>query len=98
MHSVQPWREVELTLTATHPYANPYTDVDVWVDFMHSTGHILRRPAFWDGGQTWKVRFASPSANGTWSWQSLASVVDAGLVGQSGTITCVPGDDTAHRF
>jgi hypothetical protein len=98
MHSVQPWREVELTLTAAHTYINGYTDVDVWVDFTHSTGQILRRPAFWDGGQTWKVRFASPYATGTWSWQSVARVADAGLVGHTGTITCVPGDDTPHRF
>ncbi|MFN5927697.1 MAG: DUF5060 domain-containing protein, partial [Roseiflexaceae bacterium] len=49
MHSVQPWREVELTLTAAHTYINGYMDVDVWVDFTHSTGEILRRPAFWDG-------------------------------------------------
>jgi len=56
MQHALPWREIELTLTATQAYANGYTDVDVWVDFTHSTGQALRRPAFWDGGQTWKVR------------------------------------------
>jgi len=52
--SAQPWREVELTLTAAQHYANGYTDVDVWADFTHESGLVLRRPAFWDGGSTWK--------------------------------------------
>lgn len=98
MQYARPWREVELTLTADRTYTNGYTDVDVWVDFTHSTGQVLRRPVFWDGGQTWRVRFASPLATGSWTWQSCASVADAGLAGQQGTIHCLPADDTTHRF
>jgi hypothetical protein len=61
MQYTLPWREYEQILTAHHAYANPYTDVDVdvWVDFTHDDGTVIRRPAFWDGEQTWKVRFAS---------------------------------------
>jgi hypothetical protein len=60
---VQPWREVELELQGQRDYLNPYTDVDVWVDFVQESGAVLRRPAFWDGGSVWKVRFASPIAH-----------------------------------
>jgi hypothetical protein len=33
-----PWREVDITLTAAHAYANGYTDVEVWADFTHTSG------------------------------------------------------------
>jgi len=29
---VHPWEKVEIVLHAAKPYANPYFDVDVWVD------------------------------------------------------------------
>jgi hypothetical protein len=93
-----PWRECELVLTAAHDYPNGYTDLGVWAEFTHESGATLRRPAFWDGGRTWRVRFASPLAEGRWRWQSFSSTDDDGLTGQSGEIVCEPGPDTAHRF
>lgn len=44
--AVHPWREHEITLQAQQNYANGYTDVDVWADFMHENGTAVRRPAF----------------------------------------------------
>jgi hypothetical protein len=96
--TAQPWREVELAFTAARDYANPYTELDVWADFTHSSGLTLRRPAFWDGGRTWRVRFASPRADGNWAWRSACSVDDAGLAGQSGEIACAAAEHTDHRF
>ncbi len=98
MHHTLPWREYECVLTAHHPYPNAYTDVAVWVDFTHDDGTIIRRPAFWDGGQTWKVRFAAPNAGGTWHWQSFCSQTDAGLAGQQGVVQVGDADDTPHCF
>jgi hypothetical protein len=43
-----PWRESEITLRAEHAYPNPYSDVEVWVEFSHDSGVMVRRPAFWD--------------------------------------------------
>jgi len=81
------WQEVELSLTAVNTYTNPYTDVDVHAVFSGPDGRELRRPAFWDGGQNWKVRFASPLADGVWEWQSFASdSSDSGLHGQKGKL------------
>ncbi|MFI7060304.1 DUF4038 domain-containing protein [Kribbella sp. NPDC050124] len=64
--SISVWREVELSLTRTHdePYA-----AEEWADFEHESGLRLRRPAFWDGGDIWRVRFAAPSP-GRWTWTS----------------------------
>jgi hypothetical protein len=83
---VTAWRQTEITLTGTRDYANPYTDVDVWAEFTHESGTVLRRPAFWDGGRVWKVRFASPHTDGRWTWRSGGSVADEGLSGQSGAL------------
>lgn len=94
---IHPWRAVELTLTAAQVYANPYVDVEVWADFVHESGHTLRRPAFWDGGQIWRVRFAAPPPEGRWVWQSFCSAEDTGLAGQSGELVCAP-ISPAQRF
>ena len=62
--SCSQWQQIEFGLSTAAHYANPYTDVDVYVKFVHSDGAELIRPAFWDGGGTWRVRFASPLAIG----------------------------------
>ena len=92
---IYPWREIEITLTAENDYPSPYTNVDVWAEFTLDAGITLRRPAFWDGGRTWKIRFASPVATGRWAWRSFSSVADAGLAGQSGELVC--DGRAAHR-
>jgi hypothetical protein len=85
------WAEVELELRSSARYANPYTDVDVHVVFAGPDGAELVRPAFWDGGDTWRVRFASPTARGEWRWRSVASADDdAGLHGRTGTLRAAP--------
>lgn len=94
--SAHPWREVEIMLSAEREYANPYTDVDVWADFTHTDGTKLHRPAFWDGGQCWKIRFASP-LEGSWNWRSFCSSEDAGLADQTGEIACEAAA-TTNRF
>ncbi|MEW1956461.1 DUF4038 domain-containing protein [Kineococcus sp. NPDC059986] len=81
-----PWSPHEIALTADTPHSDPYTAVDVWATFTHESGRTVRRPAFWDGGSTWRVRFASPGLTGRWTWESAASVDDAGLAGLTGTV------------
>ncbi len=61
------WSEVELAFEGP-AVANPYLDVDAWVGFRHSEGEELRRPVFWDGGTTYRVRFASTQPSGEWQW------------------------------
>jgi hypothetical protein len=93
-----PWREIEITLTAERNYESPYTQVEVWADFSHGGELNLRRPAFWDGGRIWKIRFASPAGEGRWTWRSFSSVEDGGLAGQSGDLVCEAGPVSNNRF
>lgn len=86
---VEQWTTYEIRLDAEETYSNGYTDVDVWVQFVNDRGDSLVRPAFWDGGSSWKVRFAPPDSGRTWAWASLASVTDEGLSGKTGTLRSV---------
>ncbi len=87
------WRRVELELNGEASYACPYRDADVTVTFTGPGGQTIERPAFWDGGTVWRVRFA-PTAVGTWRWRSACSNADdTGLHGRSGEILCIPCAD-----
>ncbi len=95
MTPIQPWREHEIVLEAEEFEGDPYLDVEAWIDFEHECGTALRRPAFWDGGGTWRVRFASPLRDGIWRWRSGGNVT--ALDGREGTLEVVPGE-TVGRF
>lgn len=83
------WRLSEITLTATNTYANPFMDASITAVFTGPGGTIIRRPGFWDGSNTWKIRFA-PTKTGTWSYTVTASdTTDTGLHGQTGSLNCV---------
>ena len=76
--------------------SNPYTDVEVWVDFTHSDGRMIRRPAFWDGAARWRCRFASPQSSGQWRWQAQASAEEHQLEPGSGTLPAGPAAGPAR--
>ncbi len=85
---VHVWEKQELTLTCSGSYANPYTEVVVWVDL---TGPNFRKRVygFWDGERTFRVRVLATEA-GEWSWRSGSTPVDAGLGGKTGSFTAMP--------
>ena len=41
-----------------------------------TSGETVTRPAFWDGGRTWRVRFASTLADGVWRWTANGAPVE----------------------
>ncbi len=84
------WQMVEMEFISEHTYDNPYTEVEVWVDFTHEDGTEIRRPGFWDGGNSFKVRFASTEDAGIWTWESDANVADPGLQNQEGKLDAEP--------
>jgi hypothetical protein len=85
------WETHEIELQSTLDYENPYTDVEVWVEFSNGEKPPLQRPAFWDGGKSWKVRFASPDDHSLWQWKSFASnQEDTGLQGLTGSVQAIP--------
>jgi hypothetical protein len=79
------WREIEITLT--RQFEDPYA-AEVWAEFEHESGTTLRRPAFWDGGDTWRVRFAAPEP-GRWRWVSGS---------ESGALEVEAADDEDNPF
>lgn len=89
---------IELTLTAKSDHADPFNEVDVDVNFITPTGHELRVPAFWAGGKTWRVRYASAEL-GEHRYQSISTVADEGLNGAAGVITVTEykGDNPLFR-
>lgn len=88
---VEQWTTYEIALFSTSEYKNPYTDVEVWASFTNLHGDTLKRPAFWDGGNVWKIRFTPNDFNSTWTWKSYATnTEDIGLQNQSGHMKSKP--------
>jgi uncharacterized protein DUF4038/uncharacterized protein DUF5060 len=89
MTSTPLWHRYEISLTSSAAYENPFADVELTVAFEGPGGERIRRPAFWDGADCWKVRFA-PTAVGAWRWSSRCSDADnASLHARVGEIRCV---------
>ena len=87
--NVEQWQMHEFELTSTVSYENAYYDIDVDVTFSGPNGEVIVHPAFWNGGDSWGVRFA-PISLGDWTYTTSCSDPDnAGLIGQTGSITCV---------
>jgi hypothetical protein len=71
-------------------YADPFDEVTMDVTFIGPGGATLTMPAFWDGGSTWKVRFA-PLLTGLWTYNtSCSNPLDTGLQNQVGALNCTP--------
>jgi hypothetical protein len=81
---VRIWQMQEVMFQAARKYANPYVEVDCWIE-LEGPGFKRRVYGFWDGGQTFKVRFVATQP-GEWKWRSASNQTnDAGLNAGSGT-------------
>src|SRR3974390_303065 len=84
----------EWSLTSARTYVNPFTDVDVDAVIRGSGGKEVRVPAFWAGGNIWRVRFA-PEEAGEYAWQIVSSDgSNSGLHNRRGVLRTVAGDST----
>jgi len=84
-YSVSEWG-----FTSGKPYADPFNQVELDVIFTHEQGGEWRVPAYWAGGQEWRVRFGPPAV-GTYTYRTACS--DEGnpdLHGQTGTLQAAP--------
>ncbi|MBT8296916.1 MAG: DUF5060 domain-containing protein, partial [Maribacter sp.] len=89
--TTEQWTTLEFTLLSQSQYENPYTDVEVWAYFTNQNGDTIKRPAFWDGDNIWKIRFTSPDSSSTWNWRLQASnTEDKGLHGITGSVSAKP--------
>ncbi|NRB48074.1 MAG: DUF4038 domain-containing protein [Saprospiraceae bacterium] len=82
----QQWAMFEIQLEAELVPENAYTSVEVYAEFSNADGVTIKRPAFWDGGAVWKIRFASPDSTSQWTWKTISRPVIEGLHEESGTI------------
>lgn len=86
-HQVSEW-----SYTSSKTYSNAFVDVELDVEITSSDGQSWRVPAFWAGGDVWKVRF-SPPGDGAYTFTSVCSDTDnLTLHGQSGNLTSSAGD------
>ena len=95
------WRPVDFSFEAKTEIADPF-------DFERSQFHAVFRgpggetftlPGFWDGGQTWKIRF-TPTKPGAWIYVTkFRDTSDKGLHGQRGTlqVQAATGSADVHR-
>ena len=89
------WEKQELTFTAAGHFANPYTDVTVWVDL--SGPHFKKRVyGFWNGSNEFHMRVVATEP-GEWRWTSGSTPEDAGLSGKSGSFTAVAWSEEEKR-
>ncbi len=83
---------VEWSYTSGKSYRDPFNEVelDLLVTGPGGTEQVV--PAFWAGGQTWRVRYASPEA-GTYRYRLRCSDPDnTDLNGQAGSLEVTPYD------
>ena len=78
--------------TSAQMHPDPFNEIEVDVVFSSPEGKVFKVPAYWAGGQEWRIRFAAP-ATGTYTYESVCSdPSDQGLHGQGGTLTVGPDD------
>ena len=85
--SAETWRAVELCFESEKTYADPFADVTLDL-LLYGNDRLYTVPAFWDGGNTWRVRFVCPAA-GTWQCRTVCSdETNTVLHGRTAQVEC----------
>lgn len=80
----------EWSFTTTKTYADPFNEVELDAVFTDQDGRERRVPAFWAGGNVWRVRFSSPTC-GAQSFVTVCSdTSNADLHGLRGEFEVTP--------
>jgi len=88
--SIEAGRMVEFTFESSLPYEDPFNEITLDAVFTDPSGVQRGVPAFWAGGTTWRVRYAS-SLTGTHRFQTQCSDIEnTGLHGVRGEVTVKP--------
>jgi hypothetical protein len=96
IQKVEQFSPFEIQVNSTSTYSNPYTDVDVWAVFSNKKDTCIR-PAFWDGENIWKIRFAPTDTFNTWQYTTKCSNQnDAGLHNKTGSFQSIPSTSKNH--
>src|SRR5690606_10352678 len=81
------YKPIELTFSSTQQYLNPFdaNEVDFSAKFTGPNSQSINVIGFWDGDNTWKIRFSAPLP-GLWSYTTrCTNDNDDGLDGKSGS-------------
>jgi hypothetical protein len=91
-------RLAEVTLRSEKTYADPFNEVTLDAVITDPNGRQFRVPAFWAGGNVWRVRYASP-VTGLHRFRSTCSdTANAALHDVTGTIEVVPYTENNPLF
>ena len=85
--TVHVWELFEVELKSAKQHADPYNNVDLWLK-LKGPGFDKQVNGFWDGGNSYKVRFLATAA-GELSWTSASNQDDPGLNGISGSFSAI---------
>jgi len=85
--SAETWRAVEVSFESEKVYADPFGEAELDL-LLYGGGRLYTVPGFWDGGNTWRVRFVCP-AEGTWQFITVCSdKCNSVLNGRTGIVVC----------
>jgi hypothetical protein len=92
-------RVAEWSFTSQKTYHDPFNEVDLVAVFRDPHGAELRVPAFWAGGDTWKVRYSSPVIGTHVFTTQCSDRTNAKLHGVTGTvqITAYTGSNRLYQ-
>ena len=95
--TAQVWRTVELTFESETAYADPFNDVTLDLLLLGSD-RLYTVPGFWDGGNTWKIRFVCPT-QGVWQFKTVCSDPEnVKLHGKTGEVNCTAYSGTLDVY
>ena len=89
---------LEFSLQSACPYERPCWDVEVEAHIKDSRARTKVVPAFWAGGDEWRVRFSSPEPGAFSFVTECSDKTNTGLHGQRGTLRVDPyeGDNPLY--
>lgn len=96
------WDIFEASVRNPQRYNNPYKDVSLNVTYTKPDGSKVKFWGFYDGGNTWKIRFM-PDLLGTWKYLAKFSDGQTGVSGSFQSVSSsIPGmvsaDETNPRW
>ena len=90
--TVEQWGMEEITLQSPEHYDNSFRDVHLQASFT-SEGQTIQVSGFYDGMQTWRIRFMPPK-QGDWAFTTVSN--DKSLNNQSGRFIATKPSENNH--
>jgi hypothetical protein len=89
------WRPAEFSFQAEDAYEHVPLGVRFGARFTGPDGSVYEVPGFWDGGQTWRLRFA-PTMPGAWSYETTCTETESRVFRELYTGKTMHGNEPAQ--